>query len=72
MDQHQLLSILDQLHNHSIDVEQAFNNLKDLPFQDLGHAKIDHHRTLRKGYPEVIFCQNKTSQQVVRTKKEQY
>ncbi len=65
MDQHQLLSLLNQLYQQSIPVEQAFAKLKDLPFEDLGHAKIDHHRTLRKGYPEVIFCQNKTAQQVV-------
>lgn len=71
MDQHQLLSLLNQLHNQSIPVEQALAKLKDLPYQDLGHAKIDHHRTLRKGYPEVIFCQNKTAQQVVEIAKAQ-
>jgi NCAIR mutase (PurE)-related proteins len=65
MDHNQLLSLLNDLHNQSIPVEQAFSKLKDLPFQDLGYAKIDHHRALRKGFPEVIFCQNKTSQQVV-------
>jgi len=71
MDQHQLLSLLNQLHNQSIPVEQAFARLKDLPYQDLGYAKIDHHRALRKGYPEVIFCQNKTAQQVVEIAKAQ-
>ncbi len=71
MDQHQLLSLLNQLHNQSISVEQAFAKLKDLPYQDLGHAKIDHHRALRKGYPEVIFCQNKTAKQVIEIAKAQ-
>lgn len=71
MDQHQLISLLNQLYNQSIPVEQAFARLKDLPYQDLGHAKIDHHRALRKGYPEVIFCQNKTAQQVVEIAKAQ-
>jgi NCAIR mutase (PurE)-related protein len=72
MDQHQLLSLLNQLHDHSIPVEQAFTKLKDLPYQDLGYAKIDHHRALRKGYPEVIFCQNKTTCQVVEIAKAQF
>lgn len=65
MDQHQLLEILNQVSNKTIPVDQALEKIKDLPFQDLGHAKVDHHRTLRKGYPEVIFCQNKTPSQVI-------
>jgi len=43
----------------------AMKKLAGLPFEDLGFAHIDHHRSLRKGYPEVIFCQNKTPEQVV-------
>jgi NCAIR mutase (PurE)-related protein len=39
--------------------------LKDLPFKDMGYAKVDHHRALRTGMPEVIFCQGKTVQQVL-------
>ncbi len=39
--------------------------LVDLPFEDLGFAKVDHHRALRCGFPEVIFCPNKTAEQVV-------
>ena len=39
--------------------------LNFLPFEDLGFAKIDHHRAFRKGFPEVVFCQNKTAEQVV-------
>lgn len=65
MDQNQLLSLLNDVFKQSMSVDQAFNKLKNLPFEDLGHAKIDHHRALRKGYPEVIFCQNKTSRQIV-------
>lgn len=48
-----------------IRVDEAMKKLKFLPFEDLGFAKIDHHRALRKGFPEVIFCQNKTTEQVV-------
>jgi NCAIR mutase (PurE)-related protein len=46
------------------DLEQALAILKQLPFEDLGFAKVDHHRALRTGYPEVVFCQGKTHEQV--------
>ncbi len=45
--------------------EDALNALRDLPFEDLGFAKIDHHRQLRRGFPEVILCRGKTTPQVV-------
>ena len=45
--------------------DAAMERLRDLPFEDVGFAKIDHHRALRKGYPETIFCAGKTSEQVV-------
>lgn len=65
MDTAQLKNILEMLRNRNISVDEALTQLKDLPFKDLGFAKVDHHRALRKGYPEVIFCQNKTPEQVV-------
>ncbi len=40
--------------------------LRHLPFEDLGFARVDHHRQLRKGFPEVIFCPGKTTEQIVR------
>nr|WP_282706831.1 nickel pincer cofactor biosynthesis protein LarB [Natroniella acetigena] len=43
-----------------MDVESAMKQLKDLPFEDLGYAKVDHHRGLRNGYPEVIYCEGKS------------
>ncbi|HET7241225.1 MAG TPA: hypothetical protein VFI77_08695, partial [Gemmatimonadales bacterium] len=43
----------------------ALDRLRHLPFEDLGFARIDHHRTLRQGHPEVVFCEGKTSEQVV-------
>ena len=46
-------------------VEQAMSELKSLPYEDLGFAKLDHHRHLRRGFPEVIFCAGKTTEQVV-------
>ena len=66
MDNEQLRQLLGNLHDQSLSVDEALKQLKDLPFKDLGFAKIDHHRALRKGYPEVIFCQSKTPEQVVR------
>ncbi len=51
--------------NKKISIDGAINKMKFLPFEDLGYAKLDHHRTLRKGFPEVVFCQNKTVEQVV-------
>ncbi len=48
-----------------IDEEQILSFLKDLPYQDLGFAKVDHHRSLRHGVPEVIFGRGKTTQQIL-------
>ncbi|MBN2038056.1 MAG: nickel pincer cofactor biosynthesis protein LarB [Chitinispirillaceae bacterium] len=65
MEQEFLRQLLTQVSRGSISVVHALDRLKDLPFEDLGYARIDHHRAIRKGYPEVIFCQNKTPEQVV-------
>jgi NCAIR mutase (PurE)-related protein len=46
-------------------VDAAMEALKGLPFESLGFATLDHHRALRQGFPEVIFCQGKTTDQVV-------
>ena len=48
-----------------LDVDEAVKKMKFMPFEDLGFAKIDHHRALRKGFPEVVFCQSKTKEQAV-------
>lgn len=45
-------------------IEEALTILKDLPYTDLGFARIDHHRELRTGYPEIIYCAGKTVEQV--------
>ena len=65
MEQELLQQMLSKLYDRSISVEEAIVQLKDLPFEDLGFATIDHHRSLRKGHPEVIFCQSKTPPHVV-------
>lgn len=50
--------------NDKISLEEGVNILKDLPFKDLGYAKIDNHREMRVGYPEVIYCEGKTVDQI--------
>ena len=61
-----LKKLLLAVKNKKIGVDQAFNRLKSLPYEDLGFAKIDHHRTLRKGFPEVIYCAGKTIPQITK------
>jgi NCAIR mutase (PurE)-related protein len=46
-------------------VDQALQRLRSLPFEDLGFASLDHHRSLRQGFPEVVLCEGKTTAQVV-------
>lgn len=60
-----LRAFIEQIRNGAIDTDSAFDRLKNLPFEDLGFAKIDHHRSIRRGHPESIFCQGKTVEQVV-------
>lgn len=49
-----------------IEIEEVLDKLKSMPFEDLGFAKIDTHRTLRKGFPEVIFAKGKTTSQILK------
>lgn len=57
-------NILKKVKSGSIDIKDALDLLKDMPFEDLGFAKVDHHRKLRTGVPEVIYCPGKTSDQI--------
>lgn len=59
-----LKNILDSIRDGKLDVEKAMDQLRDLPFQDIGHTKIDHHRSLRNGFPEVIYGAGKNPEQV--------
>ena len=52
--------LLEAVKKDEIDIDTAVNKLKDLPYEDLGYANIDHHRELRNGFPEVIYCEGKT------------
>jgi hypothetical protein len=57
--------LLEDVQAGRLGVEQAISRLAGLPFEDLGFAKIDHHRALRAGGPEAVFCPGKTPQQVI-------
>lgn len=65
MNKHMLSQLLESFRAGDISLEAALDKLKLLPYEDIGFAKIDHHRAVRQGFPEVIFCQGKTVGQVV-------
>ncbi len=65
MDQNTLLQLLNQVASGETAPQSALEQLKTLPFEDLDFAHVDHHRALRQGFPEVIFCQGKTTDQVL-------
>jgi NCAIR mutase (PurE)-related protein len=59
-----LKTLLEDVKAGRVEVSEALDLLRDLPYQDLEYALLDHHRELRKGFPEVVFCQGKTPSQV--------
>ncbi|HEX3745235.1 MAG TPA: nickel pincer cofactor biosynthesis protein LarB [Bryobacteraceae bacterium] len=65
MDQEQLRALFEQVREGAVDIDAAMVRMRHMPFEDLGFAKIDHHRALRHGIPEVIFAKGKTPDQVV-------
>lgn len=64
MDRAQIESLLNEVHTGSTSVTDALERLRHMPFEDMGFAKVDHHRALRTGMPEVIFAESKTPAQV--------
>ena len=64
MDQAGLRTLLEEVRDSQVSPDQAIHRLRHLPFEDLGFAKIDHHRPLRLGMPEVIYSAGKTPEQV--------
>ena len=64
MDQNRLRELLEQVKEGAMDVNAALERMRHLPFEDLGFAKVDHHRQLRHGMPEVVLAKGKTPQQV--------
>ena len=55
-----LQNLLGKVRDGTVSPEQALTKIKAMPYQDLDFARLDHHRALRKGFPEVIFCNIET------------
>lgn len=64
MDSKQLRKLLELVQSGRMNLDDALHKLKKLPFDDLGYAKIDYHRCLRQGVPEVIYCEGKSLSQI--------
>ena len=60
-----LKKILEDVKNNNLDIDDALKKLKDLPYEDLGYAHIDHYRNLRNGFPEVIYCKGKSDEHIL-------
>lgn len=65
MNQDRLAALLQRVQAGQVSVPQAIRQLRTLPFEDLGFASVDHHRSLRQGFPEVILCEGKTPAQTL-------
>jgi NCAIR mutase (PurE)-related protein len=65
MDEARLQGLLADVREGRVDVAGAVERLRNLPYEDVGYARLDHHRGIRQGLPEVVFCQGKTVPQVV-------
>src|SRR5687768_5615789 len=64
MDQEGVRALLERVARGDESIDGAVAALRSLPYEDLGFATLDHHRMLRWGFPEVIFCSGKTNEQV--------
>lgn len=62
---HWLRDVLQRFAGGEVTLEQALRQLRDLPYEDLGFAKLDHHRSIRHGFPEVVLAEGKTSDQII-------
>lgn len=58
--------MLQQVKKDKVTIDEAVEKLRHLPFEDLGFARVDHHRTIRQGFPEVIYCPGKTHEQIIK------
>lgn len=65
MELKQIREILEQVQTGHVPVDEALQKLRKLPYEDIGFARIDHHRSLRTGVPEVIYCEGKSVSQIV-------
>jgi NCAIR mutase (PurE)-related protein len=60
-----LRDLLKQVQEQEVSIEDAMQRLRGFPYEDLGFARLDSHRALRRGFPEVVFCPGKTQEQIV-------
>lgn len=65
MDSERLVQLLEKVRERELNVQQAMIQLRHLPYEDLGFAKIDHHRAIRQGFPEVVLGQGKDAKDIV-------
>src|SRR4029077_6093145 len=65
MDRERLADLLHSVQRGACSIDEAIDRLRTLPYEDLGFARVDHHRSLRNGFPEVVFGQGKTPAQIV-------
>src|SRR6516225_1585846 len=65
MDQERLKELLLEFREGRLELDQALERMRHLPYEDLGYAQVDHHRSIRVGFPEVIFGPGKTPEQIV-------
>lgn len=65
MEAARLRALLEAVRDGAVPVEEAMQRLRDLPYEDLGFAKVDHHRALRNGFPEVIYCPGKATEHIL-------
>jgi NCAIR mutase (PurE)-related protein len=65
MDENHLRELLSQVRDGKTNVDQALGALQKLPFVDLGYAKIDSHRSIRNGFPEVVYCEGKRLEHII-------
>ncbi|MFV0341716.1 MAG: nickel pincer cofactor biosynthesis protein LarB [Anaerocolumna sp.] len=61
-----IYKLLEQVKNNEIELKEAEKLLKNLPYEDIGFAKLDHHRALRSGFGEVVFCEGKDISHLIR------
>jgi len=64
MNEQTLRALLNDIQKGSLSVDDAVQRLRAMPFEDIAFAKVDHHRAIRCGFPEVVYCQGKTADQV--------
>ena len=60
-----LRDLLENIKDNKLSIDDALEKLKNLPYEDIGYANIDHHREIRNGYPEVIYCEGKSDEHIL-------